>query len=78
MHFTQRHGLNNDSGMLRFHTVDKYLLNAGMHFSGDRQFVHQVVGLGVLRQRHAQEIITMHVCIAQITNAHRSTVDHAY
>ena len=41
--------LNNESGKLRFHTVDKYLLNAGRQFSGARQFVHQVdlVGLGV-------------------------------
>ena len=51
--FTQRHNLNNESGMLRFHTVEKYTLNASRQFSGDQQFAHQVdlVGPGVHKAR---------------------------
>ena len=77
--FTQRHNLNNESGMLRFHS-----LNTDRQFSGARQFVHQVdlVGLGVPRvspgKRSAREIITMYFCIVPITNAHRSTEEHDY
>ena len=51
--FTQSHGLNNETGMLRFHTVEKYTLNASRQFSGDQQFAHQVdlVGPGVHKAR---------------------------
>ena len=74
--FTQRHVVNNESGMLRFHTVEKYSLNAGAVFRwpsvctsdgpGTRWY-HGGSTYMYPGKRHAREIITKYFCIVPLS-----------